>query len=176
MKADVKIYSLAGFMLVSLLQSDFASAAVKPAQVQVEFKRWNSEVDAILQAQPKSSELRKNLHIWFTDQGRSLSKVKEPILSASLPSKMWGSAAYVLDTANQHASELNSTEYQSLLALSVRVMDFCHKAYAPQQTVCTDDHYWHLKAGAALYLAKLGHSRHGQRLHCAFSGLLCKKH
>ena len=151
-------------MLVSLLQSDFASAAVKPAQVQVEFKRWNSEVDAILQAQPKSSELRKNLHIWFTDQGRSLSKVKEPILSASLPSKMWGSAAYVLDTANQHASELNGTEYQSLLALSVRVMDFCHKAYAPQQTVCTDDHYWHLKAGAALYLAKLGESDSTQQL------------
>ena len=133
MKADVKKYSLAGFILVSLLQSDFTSAAAKPAEVQVEFKRWNSEVDTILQAQPKSSELRKNLHIWFTDQGRSLSKVKEPILSASLPSKMWGSAAYVLDSANQHASELNNAEYRSLLELSALVIDYCHKAFSPQQ-------------------------------------------
>ena len=129
MKADVKKYSLAGLILVSLLQPDVTSAAVKPAEVQVEFKRWNSEVDTVLQAQPKSSELRKNLHIWFTDQGRSLSKVKEPILSASLPSKMWGSAAYVLDSANQHADELSNAEYRSLLELSERVMDYCHKAF-----------------------------------------------
>ena len=164
MKADVKKYSLAGFILFSLLQSDFASAAAKPAEVQVEFKRWNSEVDAILQAQPKSSELRKNLHIWFTEQGRSLSKVKEPILSASLPSKMWGSAAYVIDTANQHASELNNAEYRSLLELSARVIDYCHKAYSPQQTVCTDNHFWHLKAGTAIYAAKLGEADSAQQL------------
>lgn len=164
MKADIKKYSLAGLILVSLLQSDVTSAAVKPAEVQVEFKRWNSEVDMVLQAQPKSSELRKNLHIWFTDQGRSLSKVKEPILSASLPSKMWGSAAYVLDSANQHAGELSNAEYRSLLELSVRVMDYCHKAFSPQQTVCTDNHYWHLKAGTAIYAAKLSEAYSAQQL------------
>ena len=164
MKAVVNQHILAGLILASLLQSDITGAAVKPAEVQVEFKRWTGDVDAILQAQSKSSELRRNLHNWFTDQGRSLSKVKEPILSASLPSKMWGSAAYVLDSANQHASELNGTEYRSLLALSERVMDFCHKAYAPQQTVCTDDHYWHLKASTAIYSAKLSEPDSAQQL------------
>jgi hypothetical protein len=164
MKAVVNQHILAGLILFSLLQSDITGAAVKPAEVQVEFKRWTGDVDAILQAQPKSSELRRNLHNWFTDQGRSLSKVKEPILSASLPSKMWGSAAYVLDSANRHASELNGTEYRSLLALSERVMDFCHKAYAPQQTVCTDDHYWHLKASTAIYSAKLSEPDSAQQL------------
>ncbi len=151
-------------VLASFLLSTAVNAEVKHAAVQAEFKRWNGEVNAILQAQPKSSELRKNLNIWFTEQGRSLSKVKEPILSASLPSKMWGSAAYVIDTANQHASELNNAEYRSLLELSARVINYCHKAYSPQQTVCTDDHYWHLKAGTAIYAAKLGEADSAQQL------------
>ncbi len=151
-------------VLASFLLSTAVNAEVKHAAVQAEFKRWKGEVNAILQAQPKSSELRKNLHIWFNDQGRSLSKVKEPILSASLPSKMWGSAAYVIDTANQHASELNNAEYRSLLELSARVIDYCHKAYSPQQTVCTDYHYWHLKAGTAIYAAKLGEADSAQQL------------
>lgn len=158
MKADLNKHGLAGLILVSLLQSDVTSAAVKPAEVQVEFKRWNSEVDTVLQAQPKSSELRKNLHIWFTDQGRSLSKVKEPLLSASLPSKMWGSAAIVVDLANQNFPQLSHAEYRALLDFSNRVLDYCHKAYAPKQTVCTDEHYWELKAKNAIYRAQSAQS------------------
>jgi hypothetical protein len=163
-KQFVHKHVLSALILASLLLSSFASAAITPSEVQVEFKRWNSEIDTILQAQPKTSELRKNLHIWFTDQGRSLSKVKEPILSASLPSKMWGSSAYLLDSANQHASELNNIEYRSLLTLSLRVMEYCHKAYAPKQTVCTDDHYWNLQASIAIYLAKLSEPGSTQQL------------
>lgn len=155
MKAAVNNHILIGLILASFLYSGFTSAALKPAQVQDEFKRWNSEVDTILQAQPKSSELRKNLHIWFTDQGRSLSKVKEPILSASLPSKMWGSAAYVLDSANNNFGALSSSDYRALLDFSSRIMDYCFNAYAPKQTVCTDDHYWELKAKNSIYLAQL---------------------
>ncbi len=161
---DERKQILAGFILAASLLPGFANAAINPAEVQAEFKRWTIEADAILQAQPKSSALRKDLHVWFTDQGRSLSKVKEPILSASLPSKMWGSAAYVIDTANQHASELNNAEYRSLLELSARVIDYCHKAYSQQQTVCTDYHYWHLKAGTAIYAAKLGEANSAQQL------------
>ncbi len=164
MKAIADKLILAGLILATSLLPGFANAAINPAEVQAEFKRWTLEADAILQAQPKSSELRKNLNIWFTDQGRSLSKVKEPILSASLPSKMWGSAAYLLDSANQHASELNNSEYRSLLALSASVMEYCHQAYASQQTVCTDNHYWQLKASTAIYLAKLNEADASQQL------------
>jgi hypothetical protein len=155
---------LTGLILASLLLQGVANAAIKPADVQAEFKQWSQEADAILQAQPKSSALRSDLHAWLTDQGRSLSKVKEPVLSASLPSKMWGSAATILDSANQHAGELDNAEYSKLLGLAVRVIDYCHQAYKPQQSVCTDDHYWHLKAGAALYLAKLGEPDSAQQL------------
>lgn len=144
------------FVLAPLFYSESLLAEVKPAAVQAEFKRWTVEVDSLLQAQPKASELRSNLRLWFGDQGRSLSKVKEPILSASLPSKMWGSAAVVLDSANQHFSQLSRAEYRALLDFSSRILDYCFNAYAPKQTVCTDDHYWELKAKNSIYRAQLG--------------------
>ena len=104
----------AGCVLLGLwLSSPLAVAQVKPAAVQAEFKRWTLEADAILQAQPKSSELRSTMRLWFSDQGRSLGKVKEPILSASLPSKMWGSAAIVVDLANQNFPQLSHAEYRA---------------------------------------------------------------
>lgn len=146
------------FVLAPLFYSESLLAEVKPAAVQAEFKRWTLEVDSILHAQPKSSELRSSLQLWFSDQGRSLGKVKEPILSASLPSKMWGSAAVVLDLANQNYAPLSPGEYRALLDFSNRVLDYCHKAYAPKQTVCTDDHYWELKAKNTIYRAQLAES------------------
>lgn len=147
----------AGCVLLGLwLSSPLAVAQVKPAAVQAEFKRWTLEADSILHAQPKSSELRSSMQLWFSDQGRSLGKVEEPILSASLPSKMWGSAAMVLDLANQNFPQLSPAEYRALLDFSNRVLDYCHKAYAPKQTVCTDDHYWELKAKNSIYRAQLG--------------------
>jgi hypothetical protein len=139
----------------SLLTIGFANAALKPTVVQAEFKRWAAELETLLQAQPKSSELRKTLKLWFTDQGRSLSRVKEPMLSASLPSKLWGSAAFVTDSANQNFSALTATEYLALSDFSDRVLDFCRAGYQPRQSVCTDDHYWELKAKNALYRAQL---------------------
>lgn len=142
----------------SLLFAASVNAQVKPATVQAQFKAWASEVPVLLQAQPKNSELRKNMLLWFNDQARSLSKVKEPILSASLPSKMWGSAAFVLDLANQNYAPLSPAEYRALLDFSSRVLDYCYTVYAPKQTVCTDDHYWELKAKNTIYRAQLAES------------------
>lgn len=139
----------------SLLFASSAIAEVKPATVQTQFKVWASEAQVLMQAQPKNSELRKNLLLWFNDQARSLSKVKEPILSASLPSKMWGSAAMVTDLANQNYADLSPAEYRALLDFSDRIIDYCQKAYLPKQTVCTDDHYWELRAKNTLYKAQL---------------------
>jgi len=147
----------AALLLAALAYSPAKAAdEPKPATVQTEFKRWTAELETLLQGQPKSSELRQNLRIWFTDQGRSLSKVKEPLLSASLPSKMWGSAAFVVDSANQNFTVLSAQEFRALLDFSNRVLEYCHSAYGPRQTVCTDDHYWELKAKNALYRAQLG--------------------
>jgi hypothetical protein len=142
-------------MLASALVAPSAMANVKPAVVQAEFKRWTAELETMLQGQPKNGELRQNLRLWFTDQTRSLSKVKEPILSASLPSKMWGSAAWVTDSANKDFGSLKAQEYRALLDFSNRILDYCFKAYSPKQTVCTDDHYWELKAKNSIYLAQL---------------------
>ncbi len=133
-----------------------AAAEPKPAAVQAEFKRWTAELESLLPGQPKSGELRQNLRVWFADQGSSLSKVKEPILSASLPSKMWGSAAYTVDVANQNFGALSAQEYRGLLDFSNRVLEYCHSTYLPRKTVCTDEHYWELKAKNALYRAQLG--------------------
>lgn len=149
---------LTGLAWATLLLSSFANAVVKPVVVQQEFKRWTTELNTILQDQPKSSTVRSDLHAWFTDQGRSLSKVKEPILSASLPSKMWGSAAYVTDSANNSFGTLSGSDYGALLDFSNRILDYCFKAYQPRQSVCTDEHFWELKAKNTLYLAQLGES------------------
>ena len=150
--------SLAGRVLAVLalaLGAAGAHADMTPAQAAAALKGWRAEAARILAAQPKDSAARTELDLWLKEQGASFGRIAEPLRSASVPSKLWGSAAYALDTANRNAGSLNEAEYRGLLALSQDIIGACRQAYAPRQSVCTDGHYWDLRLQNALYLAKL---------------------
>lgn len=115
---------------------------------------WRSEAAKLLKAQPRDAAVRTALDDWLREQRDSLGAVPEGLRAHAARLKLFATAGFTLDRANEHAASLSAVEFRGLLALSERMLDDCAAFVGQSQGVCRDGNAVLLRVQQALALAR----------------------
>lgn len=115
---------------------------------------WREQAALALRAQARQAPVRTALDDWMRDQRDSLGAVPEGLRAHAAKVKLFATAGFTLDRANEHAATLSAPEFRALVGLSERMLDDCAAFVGSGHGMCRDGNAVLLRVQQALALAR----------------------